>query len=161
MSEVGNNQYQLDLNLSQNPSGTCSCSCNTNDPNIISALVYNSSQVNVKPVVQGNYPHGSRRPDSDFCHRRADLRRPGPVTKTFSDFSVAPGTPITLGVQVANAVSQTRRYGWSLQLTINYADGVGTVSTTLSGSALVVAQDQSAVAGLVLRHDRPTDPRRR
>jgi RHS repeat-associated protein len=102
------------------------------------ALVYHSSSVSQKPVVQVTLP--SANSASLPATITADLTFNGTqaATVTYSTTGFAPGDVFTLALQASQTITTTGRYGYSVLVKVP-----GQSDQTVTGSAFVVAQDAS------------------
>jgi RHS repeat-associated protein len=127
--QLGDMQLAEPLDLDRSPGTSQSL-----DP----ALIYNSSMVNVKPIVQATLitDNAVSLPATFTATLTWNGTAQTPVT--FSTTGDHPGDTLTFAVQSSSAVTGVSRNDWSLSVTIT---GHGTV--TASGTAFVVAEDAS------------------
>jgi RHS repeat-associated protein len=127
--QLGDLQVSEPLDLDRSPGASQSL-----DP----ALIYNSSMVNVKPIVQATLitDNASSLPATFTATLTWNGTAQSPVT--FSTTGFHAGDALTFAVQSTSAVTGVSADSWSLSVTIT---GHGT--TTASGTAYVVAEDSS------------------
>jgi YD repeat-containing protein len=129
--QLGNVHLEHALDLDQSP-GTVQ----GGDPR----LVYNSDAVSVRPVVQVSLPSNNTGtfPSTITGTLIWDVGgTPSTTTLSWGTGGAHPGDVLTLAAQAPAAVTQTRRYGWQVQVSTPQ----GTQS--VSGAAYVVTQDSS------------------
>ncbi len=127
--QLGDLQISEPLDLDQSP-GTSQWL----DP----ALIYNSSMVNVEPIVQATLitDSSSSLPATITATLTWNGTPQSPVT--FSTTGFHPGDDLTLAVQDTSTVTGITRDDWSLSVAIP-----GHSTATASGTAYVVAEDSS------------------
>ncbi len=101
-------------------------------------LIYNSAPINHHPIVQATLitDNAGSLPATITATLTWDGTAQTPVS--FSTTGFAAGTPLTLAVQEANAITSTGRHDWSLSVAIP-----GHSTATASGTTFVVAEDSS------------------
>src|SRR5262249_15741505 len=106
------------------------------------ALVYNADTVNVKPIIEATQQSdaGGSGPSSLQAQLTWNNGTPQSAV-TFGTTGHAAGDVYLLSTQVANAVSATGVYPWSVQLTASFTGD--TITRTLSGNSLVIANGSS------------------
>ena len=109
------------------------------------ALVYNSATVNVRPVVQLQLQSDPNTTNPPATQISVQLTWNGVQqnSQTFPINNYQAGSLYLFGVQVANAVTQSGVYNWSAQVTVTLSN-LQTVTTSSSGTASVMVQDQSS-----------------
>jgi RHS repeat-associated protein len=127
--QLGDLQLSEPLDLDKSPGTSQSL-----DP----ALIYNSSMVNAKPIVQATLitDNAVSLPATFTATLTLNGTAQSPVTFSASGFRA--GDALTFAVQSTSAVTGITRNAWSLSVAVT---GHGT--TTASGTAYVVAEDSS------------------
>src|SRR5689334_23135058 len=108
------------------------------------ALIYNSDTVDVQPVVQAAIPTevGQTMPTSITVQLTFNgVTQPAQTFNVPSNIQA--GDTLNVAAQVANPVTQTGRYGYSLEITLNYPGGMGSLSRTFTGSTFEVVSGPS------------------
>jgi RHS repeat-associated protein len=104
------------------------------------ALVYHSSSVSQKPIVQVTLPSANNiaLPDTLTAGLTFNGTQAGTVTYSVSPTGFAPGDVFTIALQASSTITTTGRYGYSVLVQVP-----GQADQTVTGSAFVVAQDSS------------------
>jgi RHS repeat-associated protein len=101
-------------------------------------FVYNSDEVNSKPIVQFTLPTANSSSLPGTISAVLTWNGTAGATLTYSTSGDNPGDVLAMGAQVPSAVTTTGRYNWSLLVLIP-----GQSNQTINGSAFVVAEDSS------------------
>src|SRR5262249_13778598 len=106
------------------------------------ALVYNSDTVAVQPVVQAAIPTAAGEPLPTSITVQLTFNGVIQPAQTYNvPNNIQPGDTLNVAAQVANPVSQTGRYGYALNVTLNYPNGMGSLSRTFTGSTFEVVSE--------------------
>src|SRR5262249_1165849 len=102
------------------------------------ALVYRSSEVNQKPVVQIALPTDTSASMPATVTARLTFDGTAAATVTYNTSGFTPGDGLTLALQSSQSITTTGRYGYSVLVQVP-----GQADQTINGSVYVVAQDTS------------------
>src|SRR5262249_46888176 len=129
MSLLGNLSASAPLDLDQSPGTSVA-----GNP----ALAYNSDWVNNHPIITPQVPSDPPPGMPGKVSAQLSLNGGSPQTsQSFSTTGFHQGDLLTIGQQVASAVTTTGRYTYSLQITMNYGTPI---VRTINGAIFVVAQ---------------------
>jgi RHS repeat-associated protein len=130
MQQLGNVTASQVLDLDQSPGTTQS-----DNP----ALVYNSDEVSVRPVIQASLASVNTSSLPSTVSAILTWYGTAGTTLTYSTTGDSPGETLTVAAEVPSAVSTTGRYNWTLEVLVP-----GQSPQYVSGTAFVVAEDSSS-----------------
>ncbi len=103
------------------------------------ALVYHSSSVSQKPVIQVSVPTDTANPLPANITMVLDFNGTAAPTVVYSTTGMGRGDVLTMALQASQSITTTNRYGYSVLVQV-----AGVADQNVTGSVFVVAQDTSA-----------------
>src|SRR5262249_32280096 len=102
------------------------------------ALVYHSSSLSQKPIVQVTLPSANNASLPATISAQLTFDGTTATTMTYSTTGYAPGDVFTFALQASNTITTTGRYSYSITFSVP-----GQSVASVSGSTFIVAQDSS------------------